>query len=163
MKHGLITRIALAGLGVLLFSRPLAAQSYWLPSADLIAKARQTELIKPFIEAQCENQGAGTYVESVKWSGNPAADVQTVTHVIHRKQVSTMKTETSEAITYTYYGTYDEKMFVESEELHRALELLGDVLDRAPHPCLRLFPVGGAQPVDLDGPRAVLFVRADVL
>lgn len=128
MKHGLITRIALAGLGVLLFSWPLAAQSYWLPSADLIAKARQTELIKPFIEAQCENQGAGTYVESVKWSGNPAADVQTVTHVIHRKQVSTRKIETSESITYIYYGTYDEKMFVEVEELHRAFELLGNVL-----------------------------------
>ena len=128
MKHRLITRLALSGLGVLLFGWPSAAQSYWLPSAELIAQARQTELIKPFIEGQCENQQAGVYVQSVEWSGNPAADVQTVTHVIHRKQVSTMKTETSEAIIYTYYDTYDEKLFVESEELRRAFELLGDAL-----------------------------------
>ena len=128
MRHGLITRAALAAVGVFVFGLAAAAQSYWLPSGDLIRRARQDEAITPFINNQCAAQQAGVYVESVKWSGNPAEDVQTITHLIKRESVSSSTTHTIDATTTTYYGVYDKKEFADVEELNIAFNLLNDRL-----------------------------------
>ncbi len=116
MKKFLFTALAL--LTVL----SAAGQTYWRPSAGLVAKARQEPIVKSFIEAQCKYEQFGVYVESVTWSGNPAGDVQTLTHIIHRESITT---ELRNHTLYTY-GNYDKKLFADGEKVNSALCLSAD-------------------------------------
>ena len=109
---------------VLLIALSAAGQTYWRPSADLVAKARQEPIIKFFIDAQCKYEQFGVYVESVTWSGNPAEDVQALTHVIKRNQITT---ELRDNTLYTY-GVYDKKMFADMEKVNSALCLFTNSL-----------------------------------
>ena len=109
---------------ILVTALSAAGQTYWRPSADLVAKARQEPIIKFFIDAQCKYEQFGVYVESVTWSGNPAEDVQALTHVIKRNQITT---ELRDNTLYTY-GVYDKKMFADMEKLNSALCLFTNSL-----------------------------------
>lgn len=109
---------------VLLTALSAAGQAYWRPSADLVARARQEPVVKFFIDAQCKYEQFGVYVESVTWSGNPAEDVQTLTHIIHR---NTITTELRDNTLYTY-GAYDKKMFADMEKVNSALCLFTNSL-----------------------------------
>ena len=109
---------------VLITTLSAAGQTYWRPSADLVAKARQEPLVKFFIDAQCQYEQFGVYVESVTWSGNPAEDVQTLTHVIKRNDITS---EVRGNVMYTY-GAYDKKMFADVEKLNSGLRLSANSL-----------------------------------
>lgn len=111
-------------VGVFIFGFEAAAQSYWLPSRDIILRVRQEPMLKSFIEAQCAYQGNGTYVKDLKWSGDLEGDVQTITHIINRAQVSVSETATN----ITYYNLYDKKEFTEVEELNIAFNVLTNTL-----------------------------------
>ena len=118
MKKFLFTALAL------LSALSAAGQTYWRPSAGLVAKARQEPLVKSFIEAQCKYEQFGVYVESVTWSGNPAGDVQTLTHIIRRESITT---ELRNNTLYTY-GNYDKKLFADVEKVNSALCLSANSL-----------------------------------
>ena len=109
---------------VLLTALSASGQSYWRPSADLVAKARQEPIVKFFIDAQCKYEQFGVYVESVTWSGNPAEDVQTLTHIIKRNEITS---EVRGNVMYTY-GVYDKKMFTDVEKVNSALCLSANSL-----------------------------------
>lgn len=117
-------RAVLSLVGVLIFGLGAAAQSYWLPSKDVSLRVRQEPMVKAFIESQVAYEGVGVYVKDMKWSGKPEEDVQTVTHIINREQVSIHETST----TITYYNLYDKKEFTEVEETNVAFLLLTNPL-----------------------------------
>ncbi len=124
MRTSRLIRAALILVGVFIFGLEAAAQSYWLPSKDIRLQVRQEPMVKSFIESQCAYQGNGTYVKDLKWSGDPAGDVQTITHIINRAQVSVSVTATK----ITYYNLYDKKEFAEIELLNVAFLLLSNAL-----------------------------------
>lgn len=118
---------------VLLTALSATGQTYWRPSADLVARARQEPIVKFFIDAQCQYEQFGVYVESVTWSGNPAEDVQTLTHIICRNQITT---ELRDNTLYTY-GAYDKKMFADVEKVNSGLLLSTDsLIGKQPDPWL---------------------------
>ena len=124
MRKRRLMLATLSLVGVLFFGHGAAAQSYWLPSKEVSLQVRQEPMVRSFIESQCAYQGKGTYVKDLKWSGKPEEDVQTVTHIINRAQVSVSETATK----ITYYNLYDKKEFSEIEELSIAFQMLTDVL-----------------------------------